>query len=262
MKALRALFGRNSAPATAPGERIYAIGDIHGRTDLLQRMMVAIGRHSSARGLPQRMHIIVIGDVIDRGPDSRGALEWLDEARHRMPDLLILLGNHEEMLLRALAGDEGTLRGWMRVGGAETVRSFGLEPYVEGEDAVPWVQALRQAVPTAWSDWIASWPLTARSGDYLFTHAGLRPGVSIKRQARQHYLWGHEAFMADERDHGAVIVHGHTIIPEAEIRANRISIDTGAYASNMLSAICLDGTEQELLTVVGEGGLRPLVFKD
>jgi serine/threonine protein phosphatase 1 len=166
-----------------------------------------------------------------------------------MPELMILLGNHEEMLLRALAGDEATARGWMRVGGAETVKSFGLAPLVEGEDAVPWVAALRKAVPAAQAEWIATWPLTARSGDYLFVHAGVRPGVPLKRQVRPHFLWGHEAFLEDTRDHGAVIVHGHTIIPEVDIRSNRIGIDTGAYNSNRLSAICLDGAAQTVLTV-------------
>ncbi|SFG20061.1 serine/threonine protein phosphatase 1 [Novosphingobium sp. CF614] len=252
MKAFRTFLNRRTVPATAPGERVYAVGDIHGRTDLLQRMLVAIGKHSAELGPPERLHIVIIGDVIDRGRDSRGSLEALDEARNRMPELVILLGNHEEMLLRTLAGDEGTLRGWMRVGGVETVQSFGLEPFVEGEDAVPWVAALRRAVPKAWVDWIATWPLTARSGDYLFAHAGVRPGVALKRQARQHFLWGHEAFLEDTRDHGAVIVHGHTIFPEVDIRANRIGIDTGAYSSNTLSAICLDGTSQTVLAVSGD----------
>ena len=256
MKSLRSLFGQRPPPATAPGERIYAIGDVHGRADLLEPMFQEIARHEADLGPAQQLHIIFIGDVIDRGPDSKAVLEFLDEARHRMPELMFILGNHEEMLLRALAGDEGTIRGWMRVGGAETVESFGLAPFVEGDDAVPWVSALRHAVPATWAEWIASWPLTARSGDYLFAHAGVRPGVSLKRQGRQHFLWGHEAFLDDTRDHGAVIVHGHTIIPEVDIRTNRIGIDTGAYSSNTLSAICLDGTSQSALTVSSE---RPSV---
>lgn len=258
MNAIRTLFGRRAAPATALGERIYAIGDVHGRPDLLDRMLDAIGRHSAKMGPSQRLNIILIGDVVDRGPDPRGALQALDEARHRIPGMITLLGNHEEMLLRALAGDEPTLRGWMRVGGGETVESFGLRPIADDEDAVPYIAALRRAVPRAWVDWITTWPLTARSGDYLFVHAGVRPGVSLKRQARQHYLWGHEAFMEDARDHGAVVVHGHTIVPAAEIRSNRIAIDTGAYRSDTLSAIYLDGTTQQVLSVSAAFPAQPV----
>lgn len=251
MNALRALFTRRAAPATAAGERIYAIGDVHGRPDLLDKMLIAIGRHSAELGAPRRLNVIVIGDVVDRGPDPCGALRTLEAARRRMPELITLLGNHEEMLLRALAGDEPALRGWMRVGGAETVASFGLHAIADDEDAVPYVAALRRAVPSAWVDWIATWPLTARSGDYLFVHAGVRPGVPLKRQARQNHLWGHEAFLEDTRDHGAVIVHGHSIVPDVEIRSNRIAIDTGAYRSDTLGAICLDGTSRDVLTVSG-----------
>lgn len=249
MLALRSLIGRRSEPRTAAGEQVYAIGDVHGRPDLLEAMLVAIAKHASARPPVPSTRIVFIGDIVDRGPSSREALERLMEAQSRMPGIITLMGNHEEMLLRALAGDEFTLRGWMRVGGAETVTSFGLAPLAEGEDPVPWIAELRRAVPSEWVEWIRGWPLTAQSGDYFFCHAGIRPGVPLKRQTRRDFLWAREDFLDDTRHHGAVIVHGHTISPEVELLRNRIGIDTGAYRSGTLSAIHLHGTEMEVLKV-------------
>ncbi|SFS11010.1 metallophosphoesterase family protein [Sphingomonas jatrophae] len=249
MIVLRSLFGKRGAPRTAPGERVYAIGDVHGRPDLLDAMLVEIARHGSARGPAAQTHIVFIGDIIDRGPDSRGALERLEAATRRAPEIVTLLGNHEEMMLRALAGDEPTLRGWMRVGGAETVASFGLPPFAEAEDPVPWIAELRRAVPAEWVEWIRGWPLIVRSGDYFLCHAGIKPGVPLKRQLRRDFLWSREEFLDDMRDHGAVIVHGHTISDSVELRGNRIGIDTGAYRTGTLSAVCLDGETVEVLAV-------------
>jgi len=245
----RSLIGRRSNPRTAPGERVYAIGDVHGMPDLLDAMLMAIGRHASTGPSSTRTRIVFIGDIVDRGPNSREALYRLRDAQDRMPEIITLLGNHEEMLLRALMGDESSLRGWMRVGGAETVESFGLKPLVEGEDAVPWIAELQRAIPDDLINWIRSWPLTARSGDYFFCHAGVRPGVPLKRQMRRDLLWARDEFLKDTRDHGAVIVHGHTISEDIELRGNRIGVDTGAYHSGKLSAVCLDGEDVEILTV-------------
>lgn len=253
MNVLRTLLGKRSPPRTAPGARVYAIGDVHGRPDLLARMLDTICRHDADRPAARRQ-IILIGDIIDRGPHSREALQMVDEARRRLPDLVVLLGNHEEMLLRALRGDEATLRGWMRVGGAETVQSFGLDPLAEDADAVPFVSALRRAVPPEWIEWIQSWPLAVRSGDYFFCHAGVRPGVALARQARGDLLWTRGGFLEDTRYHGAVVVHGHTITEDVDIRPNRIGVDTGAYASDLLSALCVEDRTLEVLSVRGDRG--------
>lgn len=223
--------------------------------DLLEAMLTAIGQHASASGSSSHVRIVFIGDIVDRGPSSREALYRLREAQDRMPEIVTILGNHEEMLLRALKGDEFSLRGWMQVGGAETVRSFGLEPLGEDDDAVPWLEELQRAIPTELVDWISDWPLTARSGDYFFCHAGIRPGIPLKRQVRRDLLWSRDEFLNDARDHGAVIVHGHTICENIELMSNRIGVDTGAYRSGRLSAVCLDGESVEILTV-GDG--KPL----
>jgi serine/threonine protein phosphatase 1 len=252
LKAFRALFGGHAAPRTEPGTRVYAIGDVHGRPDMLARMLDAVERHDTQRGPRTRREVVFVGDIIDRGPHSREALQVLHNAGRHFPGLVTLLGNHEEMLLRALAGDEVTIRGWMRVGGAETVESFGLAPLAEGEDAVPFVTALQRAVPSEWVEWLQSWPLTARTGDYFICHAGVKPGVALARQSRRDLLWARHEFLEDPRDHGAIIVHGHTISEEVEIRRNRIGIDTGAYRTGTLSAVCLEGTDVEVLTVHGD----------
>ena len=255
MISLRTLLGgKRSAPQTAPGERLYVVGDVHGRPDLLERMFADIERDDTQRGRSARRRIVMVGDIVDRGPDPRGAMQVLEAAQQRMPDLVTLLGNHEEMMLRALRGDEATIRGWMRVGGVETVESFGVAALVEGVDAVPFVAALNRAMPDAWERWIQSWPLTFRSGDYFICHAGIRPGLALAKQSRNDLLWAREAFLIDTRDHGAIVVHGHTISEEVELRPNRIGLDTGAYRSGVLSAVCLDGADVAVLAVRGDPG--------
>ena len=251
MRTLRNIFGRSGQPATAPGERVYAVGDVHGRADLLQEMLAIVARHAASLRPVARTQLVFVGDIIDRGPDSRKALALFNDARHRMPELVTLLGNHEEMLLRSLAGDETALRSWMRHGGAETVVSFGLAPLAEDADAVPYIAALRRAVPAEWVDWLKTWPLTARSGDYFICHAGVKPGIALNRQARRDLLWARDGFVDNLHDHGSVIVHGHTISAEVEVRPNRIGIDTGAYRTGMLSAVCLEGTSVDVLTAHG-----------
>jgi serine/threonine protein phosphatase 1 len=255
MISLRTLLGgKRAAPQTAPGERLYVVGDVHGRPDLLERMFAEIERDDAQRARVARRRIVTVGDIVDRGPDPCGAMQVLETAQQRLPDLITVLGNHEEMLLRAMRGDEATIRGWMRVGGAETAESFGVAALAEGADAVPFVAALNRAVPEAWERWMQSWPLTFRSGDYFVCHAGIRPGVALAKQNRNDLLWAREAFLGDTRDYGAIIVHGHTITEEVELLPNRIGIDTGAYRSGILSAVCLDGPDVAVLAVHGDPG--------
>lgn len=233
-------------PTTARGERIYAIGDVHGCVDQLDQIWRLITAHGAARPAPQTMHIIFLGDIVDRGPDTRGALQWIDRLRHEVPGIVTLMGNHEEMLLRSCERDPMMFVNWLRNGGAEAAESFGLPPFDAG-DTGRYIEALRAAVTPEWIEWIRSWPLTATSGDYFFCHAGVKPGVALRKQQRRDLLWVREEFLDDPRDHGAVIVHGHTISPSVEMPGNRIGVDTGAYATGVLSAVYLEDSKVEVL---------------
>lgn len=193
-----------------------------------------------------RTHILFLGDIVDRGPDSRGALEWIDRLRRERPGVSSLFGNHEEMLIRACDRDALSLGGWLRNGGEEAVASFGLAPF-DGDDVGGFIERLRAAMSPEWIEWIRRWPLTATSGDYFFCHAGVRPGVALRKQQRRDLLWIREEFLEDPRDHGAMIVHGHTVSPRVELMGNRIGVDTGAYRTGVLSAVCLDGAKVDVL---------------
>ncbi|MFC0205075.1 metallophosphoesterase family protein [Novosphingobium soli] len=236
-------------PSTDPGERIYAIGDVHGRYDLLKLLLDAIGEHSGARATPEALHIVFLGDLVDRGPDSARVVDLVAELESDTDQVIALMGNHEEAMLRALDGDLMILRKWLQVGGADTVRSYGLELPDEGADMRRYLRRLKKSIPSQHARWMRSMPLTARSGDYFFCHAGIRPGVPLHRQSRDDLLWIRKDFLDADDDFGAVIVHGHTIAPEVVSRRNRIGIDTGAYASGKLTALYLEDDRQEVITV-------------
>jgi serine/threonine protein phosphatase 1 len=237
--------GRKGPPATAPGERLYAIGDVHGCYDLLMDLLDQIEAHAAALPPAKSEHIILMGDLVDRGPDSAKVLRFA----HQQSDddyLITLLGNHDDMLVRAWSGEPRAIHPWLRTGGAETVRSFGLELPPRDADEGAFVDALRAAVPAEWITWLRGCPLTVRSGDYFFCHAGIRPGVPLGRQTRYDLMWIRDGFIGDTQDHGVVVVHGHTISAHVELLPNRIGLDTGAYESGVLSAMYFEGTERHV----------------
>lgn len=251
-------------PAVQPGDRIYVIGDVHGCHDLLVELLDKIEAHSSALPTAANVHIIQIGDIIDRGPQSAEVLRYLYDVQQRTSRVVVLQGNHEVMMLQALAGEAGMLRAWMRIGGRDTLRSFGLEPPERGADEERAIARIRRAIPGEWLDWLERLPLTAQSGDYFFCHAGIRPGVPLKRQSRNDLLWIRDQFLEDRTPHPAIIVHGHTPTREVEFCNNRIGIDTGAYESGVLTALYLEGTNREVIATsprrVGDetvGAARP-----
>lgn len=239
-------------PSVESGDRVYAIGDIHGRFDLLQCILEKIGEHSAALPPAKSLHLVFLGDIIDRGPDSAKVLELLYSLERKSNRVIVLLGNHEEAMLQALKGDLNAFRSWLAFGGEETLRSFDVAPRANGEDLRDYLARARSAVPAHWTSWLARLPLSVRSGDYLFVHAGVRPGTALHRQAREDLLWIRADFLDDLRDHGAVIVHGHSIEPEVAIRENRIGIDTGAYRTGILTALYLEGDRQEILSTDGQ----------
>lgn len=235
-------------PSTAEGERIYAIGDIHGRLDLLKDILNRIEKHAATLPAPRSVHIVILGDMIDRGPESAEVLRYLHGVQQTTGRLIVLQGNHEELMLRALAAEPGMLRAWMRIGGSATIRSFGAEPPHRDDDQRAAVGDLLKVIPANLVEWIRNLPLTARSGDYLFCHAGIRPGVAIKRQKRADLLWIRDEFLEDPKDHGVMVVHGHSVSADVEMRGNRIGIDTGAYRTGVLTALYLEGEDRQIIS--------------
>lgn len=253
-KLSRSVLGGPKLPRGKEGARAYGIGDIHGRLDLLDQLLEQVEADIAAR--PQRRTFVVfLGDLIDRGPDSAGVIARLRNWRPARVRTIFLAGNHEEVLLRILDGEKGILPSWLKFGGAECARSYGLDPQelatIAEEDAIAQVQA---AVPRADREFLAGFGDTFRFGDYLFVHAGLRPGVGIEEQDRYDLRWIREPFLSDAREHGCVVVHGHTIVGAVEERPNRIAIDTGAYHSGVLTAVGIEEGERWFLSTAAEAG--------
>src|SRR5205814_1114661 len=161
---------------------------------------------------------------------------------------VFVLGNHEEVLLRILAGDAGLITRWRWFGGSECLRSYGVDPNaLAGLDDDEALEIVRRAVPEAHRQFIGEFSDTCRFGDYLFVHAGVRPGVPIDQQEQSDLRWIREPFLLDEGDHGCVVVHGHTISAKIEERPNRIGIDTGAYRTGVLTALVIEGSERRYI---------------
>lgn len=242
----------DARPEGLAGRRAYAIGDIHGRLDLLDELLSHI--EADARGRPPvDTYVVFLGDLIDRGPDSAGVVERLRTYSPLFAKPIFIIGNHEEVLLRVLDGEAQVFKDWLSFGGAECVRSYGLNPKelnrMEAADAI---QRLREAVPRDHVEFLESFVDTFRFGSYLFVHAGIRPDVQLQDQSEFDLRWIREPFLSHKNDHGVVVVHGHTIVPEIDERTNRICIDTGAYASGVLTALAIEGHDRWYLSARGE----------
>ncbi len=241
----RALFA-SSVPA---GTVVYAIGDIHGRLDLLHQMEEKIQRDAATVDADRRV-MVYLGDYIDRGDDSYGVIEHLLQPPPNPFDRFCLIGNHESYLLRYF-DDSSVAAAWMANGGRETLTSYGISPPDEfAADGWPErVQAeLRTRLPRAHAEFLRALELSHREGDYLFVHAGVRPGVALDQQDPDDLIWIRKEFLSDQRDFGAVVVHGHSIRPEPENLPNRIGIDTGAYRTGRLTCAVLWQSERRFLT--------------
>ncbi|HEX8447206.1 MAG TPA: metallophosphoesterase [Sphingomonas sp.] len=244
---IRRLFRRRRAPAVPIGTRVYAIGDVHGRLDLLDALLDLIRADTATRPAAETK-IIQLGDMIDRGPDSAGVVRRI-MAGVTWADLTALCGNHEQAMLDGLAGDDAMLRLWRTHGGSTALASWGVDPRLArtgDDDAIR--AAADAAIPPAERSWLATRPLSIRHGDYLFVHAGIRPGIALDQQSPHDMLWIRDDFLNSRRDHGFVVVHGHTVTPDVAWRANRIGIDTAARASDRLTALGLDGADRWILS--------------
>jgi len=250
---LKRLFSRarKSQPThrIPDGQRVYAVGDVHGRLDLLDDLIRRIGEDDAERGAA-RTKLIFLGDLVDRGPDSRGVIERV-RALQAAGNLHCLMGNHEEVFLRSIDGDIQALRLFIRIGGRETILSYGVsEEDYNKADFEELAEILAARVPPEHVAFISSFEDHIEIGDYLFVHAGIRPGVPIAEQASSDLRWIRDSFLDHEGDHGRRVVHGHSIRQEAELLPNRIGIDTGAYATDRLSAVGLEGGAQWFLSTL------------
>ena len=256
LDALRSLFKTHSQaplPCVPEGERHYLIGDIHGRLDLFRAMVAAIEDDDTSRQ-PSNTQVVLLGDLVDRGPDSAGvvslARDWQSQREVR-----ILAGNHEQMMLDAFKKPE-ILRHFLKHGGRETVLSYGLsKKQFNAMTLEELFVNLPKLISKSERDYIASFEEYIVAGDYLYVHAGIDPAVPIAEQKRADLLWIRDRFLSHEGPLDKVVVHGHTIFNKVMDCGNRIGIDTGAFRSGVLSALVLEGDQRRIIqTISNDGG--------
>lgn len=233
--------------AGPPGLRIYAIGDVHGRFDLLEEMHARIAQQI-ARDRPADFRVIHVGDYVDRGPRSRDVLDFLVE-RTRDPRFVALAGNHDAGFLEFLArpAADGLFAAH---GGAETALSYGVRAdFSTDRMARETANALLAVMPRAHLAFLEGLPRSVALGDFFFCHAGIRPGIALSAQSADDLIWIRGPFLKHPGLHEKVVVHGHTPAGEPEIMPNRVNIDTGAWMSNVLTAISVEGKRKRILQV-------------
>lgn len=247
-KFLRSRNVARPVAAIPPGRRVYAIGDIHGRADLLDALLDQIGRDDAARPLADTM-LIFLGDLIDRGPDSAAVVARVRALCGPGGPARMLKGNHEEMLVKSAQGDDRAAKALLAVGGAATLSSYGITDEEAAAGSFQDLAALIGArVPAADIAFLDSGEDLIRVGDYAFVHAGIRPGTALADQEGRDLRWIRDKFTASTAQHEAMIVHGHTITDSPEERANRIGIDTGAFDSGVLTALGLENDQRWFLS--------------
>jgi serine/threonine protein phosphatase 1 len=250
---LLGLFGASRQPVRSragvpPGERVYAIGDVHGRLDLLIAMLDRIDADDANRPSADTT-IVLLGDLVDRGPQSAQVVDHVIERDWRGRSVKILQGNHEEVMLLALAGDLEAMRFWTRIGGGETMASYGVPAaLIESGNAQQLFDDFVGRIPRSHCALLYRTVDHVTIGDYAFVHAGIRPGVPLEKQKVNDLRWIRGEFLDYEGDLGAVVVHGHTITETVEEYDNRIGIDTGAYATGRLTVLGLEGGERWYLS--------------
>ncbi len=229
---------------------LYAIGDIHGRADLLREMHRRIAADAAAHPAADKM-IVYLGDYVDRGPDSRGVIDILLDAPLDGFRTVFLKGNHEAFMLAFLDGDLDAGRGWLFNGGDAALGSYDV-PFRYSHGLEQTRADLAAALPASHRAFLDTLQLHHSAGDYLFVHAGIRPGVALADQDAHDLLWIREEFLDSTADHGRIVVHGHSIERAPVFRPNRIGIDTGAYATGRLTCLVLNGTERAIIQTDAE----------
>ncbi|MGA2795097.1 MAG: metallophosphoesterase family protein [Roseiarcus sp.] len=229
-------------PKIPQGFRVYAVGDVHGRADLLDKVLSRIETDLAKRPA-NHVFQVFLGNYVDEGPDSRGVLDRL--VRHSRNDTVVCLrGNHEAYLSEFLK-DPNVLEEWSQHGALTTLASYGVTPSINtsAEERAELSMALKKAMPPDHQRFLEELQTCFICGDYLFVHAGMRPGVSLAEQREEDLLGIGEDFLLHEGSFGRTVVHGHTPVDEPEIRTNRINIDTGAYATGRLTCLVLERDE-------------------
>jgi len=235
-------------PSVPPGIRAYAIGDVHGCVAEYDALMARILEDDAARG-PAKSVLVLLGDLVDRGPDSAGAIRRAMALPDRFAETRVIAGNHEEVFLEALTGETESLRFFTRIGGRETILSYGIDPdEYERSNYTQIGKLLAQAVPEEHVAFLGDLEDMVEIGDYLFVHAGIKPGVAFEDQTTNDLRWIRAPFLTSERDHGKIVIHGHNISETPDEQPNRIGIDTGAYRTGKLTAIGLEGEQRWFLS--------------
>ncbi len=241
-------------PKPPAGQRLYAIGDIHGEKDMLLQLHQIILQDAEPHAEKDKI-IVYLGDYIDRGPDSHGVIEVLRKQPLAAFQHIYLCGNHEDMMMRYLDNPDSALE-WMLNGGAATCISYGFDPSnpPQGHDPTDWAHhMLTRAITPPHRQFLDHLQESYSAGDFLFVHAGVQPDVPLEEQQRKDLLWIREPFLSSDAEFGKVIIHGHTPRRAPEKRGNRIGIDTGACYGGHLTALVMDETELYFLTIGAEG---------
>lgn len=248
---------RTDLPRAPAGVRLYGVGDIHGHDALLREMLIAIEEDISSAGAAENV-VVFLGDLIDRGPASSDVVERLRTLAGPFKRVF-LTGNHEEVLVRILDGDDDLIGDWLRFGGLECAQSYGLDPArLKTLDRPRAGDVIRNAVPAEHQSFLRSFSDSFSAGDYLFVHAGIRPGVPLEQQTLGDLRWIRSPFLECRYRHPQMIIHGHSIAKQVEFRPGRIGVDTGAYRSGILSAIVLEGSSQRVLQVATDASSNGL----
>jgi len=231
--------GPSLAATLPPGVRIYAVGDVHGRADLLCETIARIDEDLARRPADHAFEVY-LGDYVDRGPDSKSVIDLL-AGRLVRNRAVCLRGNHEAVL-EAFLDDPGCFQWWRQLGGLHTLASYGVFPRLAASAAAEAHQAFVATFPRTHALFLQCLRDSFCCGDFVFVHAGIRPGVPIEQQRVGDLHWIRDEFLGSDQDHGVYVVHGHTPVPHPDIRHNRINIDTGAWRSGTLTCIAIEGT--------------------
>jgi serine/threonine protein phosphatase 1 len=254
----RRLFGRGASARPGiipPGQAAYAVGDVHGRLDLLRELLQRIAGDAARHPADTARSLVFLGDYIDRGTESRGVVDCLLEDPLPGFETIRLMGNHEDAILAFLDGDSDGLD-WLSFGGLETLLSYGvpLRRLPHTEDAVADLRlSLSSALPREHLDFFRRGALRHAIGDYLFVHAGVRPGVPLEQQTPTDLMWIRDDFLGSRVPLlGHVVVHGHTICDLPQDRDHRINVDTGAFVSGRLTCLVLRGNERRFISTLDD----------